>query len=145
MGITRRYVEAEDFVVTVWDGVVTAHDWAIAVKDQSTDPALLLAGRRLTDTRTVAGSRLSPAEVTTVGTSYDDLAIPSTGVRLAIVTNEGWAVAQLVKKRMQTYGVSTQVFDEVHTACAWLGIDAAIALTTIGELRQELRSIETRA
>ena len=145
MGITRRYIEAEDFVVTVWDGVVTADDWAIAVKDQSTDPALLRARRRLTDTRTVAGSRLSPAEVATVGTSYDDLAIPSTGVRLAIVANEGWSVAQIVKKRMQTYGVSTQVFDDVHTACAWLGVDAAIALVTIGELRQELRSIETRA
>lgn len=39
---------------------------------------------------------------------------------------------------MRKVGVTTVVFNDVHTACAWLGVDTNETLVTINELRNEL-------
>ena len=58
---------------------------------------------------------------------------------LAIVANEGWETAQQVETGMNNLGVATVVFSDVHTACVWLGVDPAVAVATVNDLRRELR------
>jgi hypothetical protein len=139
VGIARRLVEGPDLIVTVWDGLVTAAEWADTVQSQVTDPNHSLSRRRLTDARTADSSNITEADVAAISTSYANAGVALSGVKLAIVANEGWATAQQVEAGMNNLGVTTVVFSDVHTACIWLGVDPGPAVAAINELRRELR------
>jgi hypothetical protein len=140
LGIAYRYLDDADVIVTVWDGVVTAAQWSEAVGRQVDSPAWLRGKRRLTDARTADTSAITAADVKTLSANYDLGVVNSVRARLAIVANEGWAIAQHVEAAMRALGISTVVFNDVHTACAWLGVDAGVVSTATNEIRQGLRT-----
>ena len=139
MGIAHRYVEAADVIVTVWDGLVTPAEWSEVVRRQLAGPSSSRGKRRLTDTRTADPSSITASDVEAISATYERAEMETSGVKLAIVANKGWATAQQVETAMRKLGVSTVVFNDVHTACAWLGVDPDLVAATIHEIRQELR------
>jgi len=143
LGIARRFVEAADLVVTVWDGAVTAAEWADVVQGQVGDARASEGNRRLADLRTIDFSNITAADVETITSAFQAVEIDRSRVRFAVVVDEGWVIAQHAEERMGAQGATTVTFNDMYSACAWLGVDPSIALATIAELRSELRSTET--
>ena len=139
MGIARRQIKGSDLIVTVWNGLVTAAEWADTVQSQVADRNHSLSTRRLTDARTADSSNITEDDVAVISASYGRSGVALSGVKLAIVANEGWETAQQVETSMNNLGVTTVVFSDVHTACLWLGVDPATAVAAINELRREMR------
>ena len=139
MGIAYRYLDDADVVVTVWDGQVTPTEWGDAIARQVASPAWLRGKRRITDARTADPSSITPDDVDEASVHYDRDDVNKVDARLAIVANEGWTVAQRVETAMRKLGVTTVVFNDVHTACAWRGVDASRVSVATSELRSELR------
>ena len=139
VGIARRLVEGPDLIVTVWDGLVTAAEWAETVQSQVADENHARTRRRLTDARTADSSNITEDDVAVIAASYASSGVGLSGVKLAIVATEGWQTAQQVESSMNKLGVTTVVFSDVHTACVWLGADPAAAVAAVNELRRELR------
>jgi hypothetical protein len=139
VGIARRHIEGPDLIVTVWDGLVTAAEWADTVQSQVTDPNHSMSTRRLTDARTADSSNITGDDVAAISATYATSGVALSGVKLAIVATEGWETAQQVETGMNNVGVTTVVFSDVHTACVWLGVDPAAAVAAINELRREMR------
>lgn len=141
MGIARRVIESSELIVAVWDGAITPQEWAEVVRRQVAEPSDSLGYRRLTDARTADVSAISGDDVDDVSASIDSAPGDVSAVKLAIVAAAEWATAQQVEVSMSKLGVTTVVFNDVHAACAWLGVDADLTLRTISELRNELRDV----
>ena len=139
MGIARRHIEAVDLIITVWDGVIDPAAWSRAVDGEVAAPASAQANRRLTDARTADSSAVTYADVEAMAANLSGLSVDLTRVRLAIVATTGWQTAQHFEVSMRKYGVTTVVFTDIHTACAWLGVDAPFTLAIVDEMREELR------
>jgi hypothetical protein len=138
LGIAYRFLDDADVIVTVWDGTVTPAEWADAIARHGESPEWLKGKRRLTDARTADPSGITPEDVDAVSANYGP-GIQATDARLAIVASDGWALAQQVESTMRKLGLTTVVFNDVHTACAWLGVDADLVSVATREIRQELR------
>jgi hypothetical protein len=139
LGIARKFVEGADLVVTVWDGAVTAADWAEVVQGQVGDARASEGSRRLADLRTIDVSNITAADVEAVTSAFQAVEIDRSRVRFAVVVDEGWGIAQQAEEHMGAQGATTVTFNDLYAACAWLGVDAQVALTTIAELRKDLR------
>jgi hypothetical protein len=142
VGIARRVIESSELIVAVWDGAITPEEWSEVVQRQVADPSGSFRYRRLTDARTADVSAISRAHVDDVSESFGAVPANIAGVKLAIVASAEWATAQQVEESMSRFGVTTVVFNDVHAACAWIGVDADLTLGTITELRNELRGLQ---
>jgi hypothetical protein len=143
LGIALQYLESVDLIVTVWDGVVTAAEWAEAIQAEIDDPDSALGNRRMTDARTAELPDISGEQVESILNAYKNVDVVVARVRLAMVVTQGWSLAQVVQSRMRAFGVTTVLFSDLHAACAWFDIDAAEVLATTTALRGRLRSEAT--
>ena len=139
LGIARKFVEGADLVVTVWDGAVTAAEWAEVVQGQVGDARAHDGNRRLADLRTIDLSSITAADVEAITAAFQAVDIDRSRVRFAIVVDAGWGIAQRAEEHMGAQGATTVTFNDVYAACAWLGVDFTVALATITELRKDLR------
>ena len=139
MGIAQRYVEAAELIVTVWDGSIVAEDWIESSRAQATDPNWSPSRKRLTDVSSADTSGLVAADVQAVTGLYRDAHTAMSGLRLAIVASAAWELARETERLFDPLGVNTIVFTQVPTACTWLGVDSALVLPVIVELREQLR------
>jgi hypothetical protein len=139
MATTYRYIEAASVFVTVWDGKVTAAEWADVARRQVVDPNWSRAKRRLTDARTADTSAITDDDANEISTVYMRDNAEFAGVRIAFVANHSRDVAQLVERALAGNGVTTIVFYDLDTASAWLDVDTQVVSATVHDLRQELR------
>ena len=139
MAIAHRYIDTENLIVIVWDGTVTAAEWADAVRRQIVDPNWSQARRRLIDARTADTSGLRPADAGAISVILQRADANVAAVRLAIVASHGREIARYAENRLDTPGLTTIVFNDIATANAWLGVDAHSVLEALSDLRRELR------
>jgi hypothetical protein len=137
VGIARRSIESADLIVIVWDAKIDSAVWSQAVDGQVANQET--ASRRLTDVRTADSSTITEADVEAMATILGNN-LDVSGVKLAIVAAAGWNVAQQFEESTRKFGITTVVFNDVATACAWLGVDVAIASSAIDGLREQLRA-----
>jgi hypothetical protein len=140
MGIASEYLEAEDVLIVVWDGLVSPADWEQFVRQRLRDDPNWPSGkRRLADVTTLDPSLLTSADVDVVTGLYHDRMENLVGTRQAIVATQGWDLARDFERRIDRLGATTVVFNDVESACAWLGTDAGVTRGVIDRLRSGLR------
>jgi hypothetical protein len=140
MGIATRYVESDDVLAIVWDGVVTLADWEHAVRAQLDDPSTWRQGRRrLVDLTTCDPSALDTSSVQYIVEITRERVASVAGRRQAIVAPYAWALATDFAARSTQLGATTIVFDHIDAACAWLGVDPAAIRPILTVLRADLR------
>jgi hypothetical protein len=140
MGIAHRYIAAANLIAIVWDGTVTAGEWTAAARRQIADANWAQARSRLIDARTADTASLTAPDAGEISAILERAHPNVAGVRLAIVANQGREIARYAEHRSDTPGVTTIVFNDVATACAWLDVDMDVILETIRDLRRELRA-----
>ena len=142
MGIAYRCDEKTRLSLSVWDGEVTPDDCARHIAALVSDPDWGQRGRVLTDlTGISAARRPSAKEVLEAAAEFSKkLADQVRNAQWAIVAGETFVLAQRFGSYLEEEVRRLIVFNDLDTACTWLGVDAADARELIGELRDSLRS-----
>ena len=137
MAIEYRLDRALGLTLVVWDGVVTGHEAEEQVRRLRADPDW-------------PPGRLHLLDLTSVG------AVPTVGetrlvemlaemaemrqIRFAVIAGDAFAEATRFQEAASAVGVThIIVFNELSTACAWLGIDFDATRTALHALRDGLR------
>lgn len=123
--------------LVVWDGVVTGHDAEEQVRRLRADPDWPPGPRHVLDVTSV---RSVP---TVADTKLIDMMAEMAEmreIRFAVIASDAFDEATRFQEAASAVGVSRViVFNELSTACTWLGIDLAATRTALSALRNELR------
>ena len=135
MSISYAYVEDEDLLVTVWDGVVTFDECAAAAREHASDEGWRRGRLRLTDTSTADAAAFVAADFNEIVKTHAANDVERWDRKLAIVAPHALEIARSAERHIRRLGVDVFVCDSVYSACVWLGVDNNIARRTIESLR----------
>jgi hypothetical protein len=142
MGIATMYVESEDVLAIMWDGVVSLEEWERLARVQLDDPTSWKVGRRrLIDLTTCEPSDIETRDVKHIIDITREYIASIAGRRQAVVASHAWDLARDFANRSTKLGATTIVFDRLDAACAWLDADPAAMRPVLTSLRADLRSV----
>ena len=140
MAIAFAFDEAELLSLAVWVGTVTADDWRAQASRRVTDPALVAAQRLFVDVRLwTPNESIGKEVIREVAQRYGTSGVPVAGKKLALVAEAGFWDARMFEDAMSEYGAKTIVFNDLDTACTWLGIDSASTRQRVEQMVAALR------
>ena len=138
MPIAYRIDKAAGLTIVVWHGEVTTDDFAAHVSKLTADPDWPPGTRHIGDLTTAI---TIPVVATPVIVEKFRAAQEWPTIRYALVARAGWEQAADFQQAVEAVGAATFVlFNEVQTACTWLGIDPTLMRAVINELRDQLRT-----
>jgi hypothetical protein len=127
MGIPHVCDKQKSIIFVVWDGRVTADDW----------PNI---SRVIGDAQTASDTAsIGEKEIERVAALF--AAHPETVMkkRLAVLANDMFGRARKFSALLSRHGTSAVVFNQLDTACTFLGIDPIEAGETLEQIRLRLR------
>lgn len=142
MGIAYRCDAATGLCVSVWDGVVTKQDRQRHIAELAADPEWGSQLLLLTDlTGISAAHRPSAKEVLESAAEFaEKLAAPVRNAKWAMIASETFVLAQRFGSYLEEEIRRLIVFNDLETACTWLGVDPVAVRATVEELRVGLRA-----
>jgi hypothetical protein len=141
MGIAYR-CDKTGLTVSVWDGEVTDEQRRQHIANLQSDPEWGAGGLLLTDLTGVSAARRPTAKqvLETAAEFSEKLAPVVRDAKWAIVAGETFVLAQRFGTYLEEEVPRLIVFNDLATACTWLGVDGAEVGTLLDELRGEVRS-----
>ena len=141
MGIAYRCDKGTGLCVSVWDGVVTAEQRRQNIAMLEADPGWGTCRLLLTDlTGVSAARRPSAKEVLEAAADFAEKLAPQVrDAKWAMVASETFVLAQRFSTYLEEEVLRLIVFNDLATACTWLGVEGTEAGRVIDELRAQLR------
>ena len=138
MTIGYLYDEAQRVGLIVWVGTVTADDWRDQVGQRIADPTVATAGRLLGDVRLATLDESVDAGV--IGEIAQLWATSGVfaGKPVAIVAQDAFWDARSFEKALSQHGETVIVFNDLDTACTWLGVDLSSTREHLGQMAAAL-------
>lgn len=131
--------------ICVWDGVVTWDDWQKNMLRLFNDPDYFSIQQQIVDLRfSSIDSSITVQKLRQMSDFMVSHRQDFSLRKLALVAGEEWAKLKDFESAVKTASVDAIVFNDVLTACRWLGADAADVEATIGQIRLKLRQGEDR-
>jgi hypothetical protein len=126
--------------VVVWDGVVTWDDWHAHLRRMFTDPVYAPIQSQFTDLRFSSISpTISNDQIQMMVDLIVDMRKKISLMKLAIVAGNDWDKPKLVEIALQPLSINSIVFNDLVTACLWLGVDVVKIGRDIQNIRLALR------
>jgi hypothetical protein len=138
MGIVYRIDQEKGITFVRWDGVVTAEDFIAHVLRLTSDASWPPPGRlHLSDLRSASLdiAKVDEAILEKAAKLFGRHPEKIAKMKAAIVANEAFKKSVSFEHYAAPYGLSVIVFNTLHTACIWLGIDAGEAEGALRQLR----------
>ena len=136
MGIRYRADSEKQIIFVVWDGVVTADVWFEHIERLIADPLWPSIFAMLVDLRTVTDiSSIEEAEIEHAVALFSTVPIPLSKKRVGVVASGAFWKSHRFRHLISRFGASIIVFNDLSTACLYLGINAAEALKALQQLR----------
>jgi hypothetical protein len=128
--------------VSVWDGTVSSDDVARHIETLGTDPGWAASGRFLTDLSSVAEESIpNPAQVLDAAARFlERLGERAREAKWAILAGAAFAQARRFGTYLEEDIPRLIVFNELPTACLWLGVNEPAARAITADLRHTLRT-----
>ena len=140
MSIVYRVDQERGITFVVWDGVVTGNDFLDHVRRMLADPAWPTTGRmHLSDLRTATVDDSIDESVLKQAADLFGAHPKIANLRAAIVAGDAFVKAGIFERLITRYQPFVFVFNTLHPACGWLGIEVADAQRTLESLRTEAR------
>jgi hypothetical protein len=133
-----------DLVINVLDGPVSGREWLDVMSCQVTSDEFLRASRALTDLTSATDLEQFTDHDLDQGVAFlaaHPRPVP-TRRKAAMVAHGGFDVAKVFEHKIgaSRWGAIPIVFNDVTTACAWLGVDVQRVRSAIASMRAELRT-----
>jgi hypothetical protein len=139
MGIIQHFDQNKGVAFIVWDGAVTAEQWFIAANNLVSNPAWMQIPRVLADLQSVVDtSTIGDAEIARAVEILSADPAPLMGKRLAMIARDAFGKARHCGQLLARFGVSSVVFNNLDTACLFLGLEALEAHKVFEGIRQQL-------
>jgi hypothetical protein len=142
MSIVYRIDKTIGATFVVWDGAVTDEEFLSHTSRMASDPGWpppqkmhLVDLTSLTSTDGVSVQALEEGAA-----AWGKLGVRVAGLRAAVVANDAFDKSRVFEALVARYGVNVIVFNSLHTASIWLGIDAEKAESALNALRDEARA-----
>ena len=141
MSILQYFDQEKGVAFTVWSGTVTPEHWFPKAKIFTEHPAWPRTTR-------VVADLLSVQDASSIGIPDLEHAVeifsaePSllAGKRMAIVAQREFDKARHFGQLMGRFGMSVLVFNNLDTACLFLGLDAAYVYRALASIHKQLDS-----
>ena len=139
VAITYRCDATLGCTFIVWDRNVTPDQWREQFRQLSADPAFPPGSLMLADLSTAGGAAAITSDVIgEMAVALKARAERMDPVRLAVVPNGAWEKARELERAVAGSGITTIVFNDVLTACTWLGLRVELVNPVLAALRSEL-------
>jgi len=137
VAIAYQLYKALGLTVVVWDGVVTGYDAEEQVRRLRADPDWPPGPLHVLDVTSVS-SVLTVADTKLIEMLAE--MADTRQIRFAVIANDAFDEAARFQEAASAVGVSRViVFNELSTACTWLGLEVTATRAALGALRSELR------
>ena len=141
MSIIQHIDQQKNTGFVIWDGEVSAEQWFQYAQKLVAHPAWPTTIRFLADVRTVHDiSTIHDPEIERVVEIFSASAGSLTGKKVAIVAREMFGRARRFTNATSRLGVSAVVFNNIDTACLFLGIDATYASQGLQQTREQMQA-----
>jgi hypothetical protein len=141
MGILHYSDIKKGIIYIVWDGEVTWDDWRKQIQTLLADPAWPVFPRFIADLWTVSDtSTIGYEEIDEAVSIFTSNQTALGNKRGAVVARDVFGKAGRFVKQIARFGTSMVVFNNLDTACLFLGIDLHETHQTLERLRATLRS-----
>jgi hypothetical protein len=139
MGVAYQLDERLGLTLTVFDGLVSADEWRSVAVEIFTDPDWPPGKLNLTDLRTADTSALTAADRAEIIALNGSHAARLAGMKSAAIGGANFEVANTYEREDQSSGMRIIVFNDLTTACGWLGVSTQTVGPMIEQLRRRLR------
>jgi hypothetical protein len=126
--------------IAVWDGSVTWDNWQAHLHRMFSDPAYAPMQIQITDLRfSSINPTISNDEIQAMRNLLADQRERISLNKVAIVAGDDWSKPKLAEFALQTISVNSIVFNDLNTACLWLGVNVVEVGQDIEQIRIKLR------
>ena len=140
MGILQRFDPQKGIVFVVWEGVVTAEEWFGYAQKLVSHPDWADTSRVLGDLLSVKDtSSIQNREIEHATQIFSANPRALRNKKLAVIAGDEFGKARHFEDLLMHFGVSSVVFNNLDTACLFLGVDMLHAYRTLDTMRQELQ------
>ena len=139
MSITYRADSEKQIIFVVWDGVVTADEWFEHIQRLIADPAWPSISSMLADLHSATDiSSIEEAEIEHAVALFSSVPYPLSKKKVGIVAGNAFWKSRRFGHLISRFGPSVIVFNDLSTACVYLGINSTEALKAIQQLRADM-------
>jgi len=141
MAIQYRIDKELGIAFTVWEGAVTEEEQMAHLGRMAADPSWPAKNRMLlVDLRTTTAYKtFDETTLNRVVSHLSERRANIANMKIAIMAHEAYELSNLFQRLVKIFPITVIVFNDVHTACTWLGVDAGKAEHTLQQLRSQLR------
>lgn len=140
MGIDYLCKPNLKLAIVVWDGSVNWNYWQEHLHRIFSDPAYAPMQMQITDLRfSSIGPTIADDEIHAMRDLLADQRERLSLKKIAIVAGDEWRKLKLAEFVLQTISVNSIVFNDLSTACVWLGVNVVEVGQDIKQLRIKLR------
>lgn len=139
MGIKYRAHVQKQIIFVVWDGVVTADEWFEHIHRLIADPLWPSISAMLVDLHSVRDlSSIEEAEIEHAVALFNSVPDSLSNKRVAVVASNVFWKSRRFGQLISPLGPSVIVFNDLSTACTYLGIGSTDALKVLQDVRADV-------
>lgn len=143
MGIAYRCDVSSSLNVSVWQGEITSDEGRLHMAALAADPEWAAGRSIVIDLTRVAATPTPAGDVAESAEAFlQNLAGPALQAKWAIVADQTFERARAFGERVEYAVPRLIVFNNLETACTWLGVDPADVRAIAEDLRREIRTRE---
>ena len=136
MGIKYRADVEKQIIFVRWKGVVTADEWFEHIQRLIADPLWPSISAMLVDLHSITDvSSIEEAEIEHAVALFNSVPDSLSNKKVAVVAGNAFWKSRRFGQLVSPFGPSVIVFNDMSTACVYLGIKPTEALKAIQELR----------
>jgi len=139
-------IKSPDLIIEAWAGHITYEEFVEHENRHLQDPNFPTPAKVLVDiTRASFDSTIGENEIQSFVDIYQHHREKVTGARVAIVAGKDFSRASLYGKMAERYMISVIVFNNLPSACVWLGIDSKRARQELDRILTDLKAAPPNA
>ena len=133
MGISWTYIPEDGLILSVWVGHISPDTWHAHILEISQTGFFQKARARISDISQAQFTFTAPEMLEGI-TKYAENLLHKQ--QFAIIAGKNFGQGRLFEKLSSGLPTNTIVFNSVHPACTWLGVDTFKILVAIRALRK---------
>ncbi len=141
MAIIQKFDLQKGLIFVVWQGTVTAQEWFRYAHKLTSDSTWTTASRVLADLLSVQStSSIQNQEIDQAVEIFSANRAGLVGKKLAVLARDEFGKARRFGEYLSHFGTSSVVFNNLDTACLFLGMDILYAYRMLDSMHGQSQS-----